>query len=111
MTLHLPMPVRRVVADERVVDDRGRIALERGPFVYAVEGVDHGGTVLDLTVPDGARLEVERRPDLLGGVTVITGSVADATWTPPCAHRDSVLAWSHRGPGEMAVWLRRARPQ
>jgi hypothetical protein len=61
----------------------------RGPLVYAVEGVDHGGAVpstatlawgrLDLVVPDDARPDVEPRPDLLGGVTVITGGVRDAS--------------------------------
>jgi len=107
VTVDLPMPVRRVVADERVADDRGKVALERGPIVYAVEGVDHGGTVLDLAVPDGAPLKPERRPDLLGGVTVLTGTVADATGRPRTMMAIPYYAWSHRGPGEMAVWLHR----
>jgi DUF1680 family protein len=79
VTIHFAMPVRRVVADDRVVDDRGKVALERGPIVYAVEGVDHGGTVLDLVVPDTVRFGVERRPDLLGGVNVLTGEVRDTS--------------------------------
>jgi hypothetical protein len=33
--LHLPMPVRRVRAAESVAADRGRIALQRGPIVFA----------------------------------------------------------------------------
>jgi len=37
VTLDLPMPVRSVIADERVQDSRGKIALERGPIVYAAE--------------------------------------------------------------------------
>ncbi len=39
--LALPMPVRRVVANDHVVADRGRVALERGPIVYAAEWVDN----------------------------------------------------------------------
>jgi hypothetical protein len=107
VTLHLAMPVRRVVADERVADDRGKVALERGPIVYAVEGVDHGGSVLDLVVPDDARLAIERRPDLLGGVTVLTGGVRDTAGRPRRFVAIPYYAWSHRGPGEMAVWLKR----
>ena len=33
------MPVRRVVANDQVAADRGRVALERGPIVYAAEWV------------------------------------------------------------------------
>jgi DUF1680 family protein len=107
VTLRLSMPVRRVTADDRVADDRGKIALERGPFVYAVEGVDHGGAVLDLVVPDTARFAVERRPELLGGVTVLTGGVRDTSGKARQLMAIPYYAWSHRGPGEMAVWLRR----
>src|SRR5258708_11267651 len=39
--LNLPMPVRRVLANDHVVADRGRIALERGPIVYAAEWPDN----------------------------------------------------------------------
>lgn len=107
--LDLAMPVRRVVADDRVADDRGKVALERGPLVYAVEGTDHGGTVLDLVVPDGARLSPEPRPDLFRGVTVLVGTVTDTAGRPRPLTAIPYYAWSHRGPGEMAVWLNRRR--
>jgi DUF1680 family protein len=71
----LPMPVRRVFADPRVRDDAGRVALERGPLVYAAEWPDNGGHALNIVVPDTARLTSEFRPDLLDGVEVITGDV------------------------------------
>lgn len=107
VSLALAMPVRRVVADERVADDEGKVALERGPIVYAAEGVDHGGSVLDLVVPDAARLATEARPDLLHGVTVVTGTVTDTAGRERRLTAIPYYAWSHRGPGEMAVWLRR----
>jgi len=44
--LNLPMPVHKVLAHERVQDDKGRIALERGPLVYCVEWPDNGGSAL-----------------------------------------------------------------
>jgi DUF1680 family protein len=107
VTLDLPMPVRRVLADERVTDDAGKVALERGPIVYCAEGADHAGAVLDLVVPDGARLTAEARPNLLGGVTVLRGTVRDAKGQPRALLAIPYYAWSHRGPGEMAVWLKR----
>jgi DUF1680 family protein len=107
VTLHLPMTVRRVEADARVVDDRGKVALERGPLVYCVEGVDNGGSVLDLVVPDGASFRVEDRPRLLHGVTVLRASVSDGQGRPRPLMAVPYYAWSHRGVGEMAVWLTR----
>jgi uncharacterized protein len=107
LTLELPMEPRRVVADERVADDRGRIALERGPLVYCTEGADNGGSVLELALADGAAIRPKARPDLLGGLTVLetTARTPDGKTRPMMAI--PYYAWSHRGPGEMAVWLRR----
>ena len=71
--LDLPMPVRRVVAHPAVEADQGRVALQRGPLVYAAEWPDNpGGTVRNLLLPDDATLASEFRPDLLNGVQVIT---------------------------------------
>jgi uncharacterized protein len=107
VTLVLPMPVRRVVADVRVADTRGKVALERGPLVYAAESVDNDGRVLNLVVPDGAAFEEEHRPDLLGGVTVVRAAATDQAGRPRRLTAIPYYAWSHRGPGEMAVWLER----
>jgi len=108
--LELPMPVRRVVAHEKVEANVGKVAIERGPIVYCAEAVDNGGHVLDLVLPDDAPLETEFRQDMLGGVTVVTGTArALARNAAAASERDFVAipyyAWSHRGVGEMAVWL------
>ncbi len=114
--LDLPMPVRQVVAHPDVKDDVGRVALERGPLVYCAEWPDNGGKALDLVVPEDANLESEFRPDLLGGVQVITGEVR-AIESPRVEDADRTVArplvaipywaWSNRGMGEMAVWMAR----
>ncbi len=70
--LDLPMPVRRVLAHENVADDRGRVAVERGPIVYCVEGADHGGRVLNLVLPDDAQLAPEHRAGLAGRRDCVT---------------------------------------
>ncbi len=49
--LELPMPVRRVGAHPQVVDNRGRVAIERGPIVYCVEEVDNGVNLDASTLP------------------------------------------------------------
>src|SRR5262249_2343723 len=39
--MNLPMPARRVKANDQVAADKGRVAIQRGPIVYAAEWVDH----------------------------------------------------------------------
>ncbi|HEX7085110.1 MAG TPA: glycoside hydrolase family 127 protein [Vicinamibacterales bacterium] len=109
VTLDLPMAVRRIVADDRVADDRGKVALERGPIVYAAEAIDNDGSVLDLVVPDDAAFEIENRPDLLNGVVVLKARVTDRTGGRRTLTAIPYYAWSHRGEGEMAVWMWRAK--
>jgi uncharacterized protein len=113
--LDLPMSVRRVVANAGVTEDAGRIALQRGPVVYAVEGVDNDGHVFDLVVPDAAALSAELRPELLNGVAVITGqalavsknAAGKIVETSRCFQAIPYYAWANRGAGPMLVWLPR----
>jgi hypothetical protein len=115
ITLDLPMPVRRVVADDRVADDAGRVAIERGPLVYCFEGCDNKDQVFHLVVPDDAVLEPQFRPDLLGGVTAISGkgTVASTRTNGAITTTSAVLtaipyyAWCNRGAGQMQVWMPR----
>ena len=114
--LNVPMPVRRVHAHSEVEDDRGRVALERGPLVYCAEWPDNGGRVLNLVIREDAVLNSEFRPDLLEGIQVVHGDVraiegmarGETTTTVP--HRLTAIpyyAWANRGMGEMAVWMAR----
>jgi len=114
--LILPMPNRRVIADEQVKEDADKVALQRGPVVFCAEGADNGGRVLNLVLPDEAELEYWQRPDLLGGVAVLTAKAeavemaADGKIVSRRAHDFMAVpyfAWGNRGPGEMAVWLPR----
>ena len=112
--LDLPMPVRRVLANTNVEANRDRVALERGPLVYCAEGIDNGGRVHDMLIPDSAEFRVTKRPDLLKGITAITGVVETAPEDGTAAESKTrtlfaipYYAWAHRGRGEMAVWLKR----
>ena len=121
--LTLPMPVRRVIAHEKVEDDAGRVALQRGPIVYAAEWPDTPhGRVRNIVLPDSSRMASEYRPALLNGVAVITGRASALSYDAKGAVRKvdqpfvaiPYATWANRGPGEMTVWLPRtdagARP-
>ena len=76
--LTLPMPVRRVVANDSVKDDIGLVAIERGPMVYCVEEADNGKHLFGLVLGDEVKLTPVHQPDLLGGVTVLKAKAAEA---------------------------------
>jgi len=115
VVLDLPMDIRRVVCDEKVEANRGRVAFERGPLVYCAEGADHDGHALNLWVPDAAVLEAEQRDDLPGKPLALQGkaqaAVRDEDGSVTSHETDLTLipyyAWCHRGPNEMRVWLPR----
>jgi DUF1680 family protein len=112
--LHLPMPVRRVLANDAVAADRGRVALQRGPIVFCAEWPDNpGGHVRNLVLPRNAVLKAEFRPELLKGIVRVSGSGAalildkngKVERKPQLITAIPYYAWAHRGPGEMLVWL------
>ncbi len=62
IALDLPMPVRRVESNPQVMANRDRVALQRGPIVFAAEWPDNpNGKVRNIVLPDGNALS-ERVP-------------------------------------------------
>lgn len=112
--LNLPMPVRRVVANDQVAADHGRVALQRGPIVYAAEWPDNpNGRVRNLMLPDSERLIAEFKPALLKGVTVVKSKAValafDAQGKVTKTEQEFTAipyyAWANRGSGQMLVWI------
>lgn len=69
--LQLPMTPRWVSADDAVQTVHGKLALAAGPIVYGFESVDNA-TIAGLTLSPATPLMITHRPDLLGGVNIIT---------------------------------------
>ena len=112
--LNLPMPVRRVRANQNVKADRGRVALQRGPLVYCAEWPDNpNGKVRNLLLTPNSDLTAEFRPAFLNGVTVVKGKAQSVSRDDQGqllhAEQDFTaipyFAWANRGRGQMAVWL------
>jgi DUF1680 family protein len=121
--ISLPMEIRRVVAHPNVEADRDRVALQRGPIVYAAEWPDNpNGKVRNIVLPDANRLTTEFQANLLNGVQVIKGRAfglaRDEKGGVQKAEQPFMAipyaTWANRGRGQMAVWLARtdaaARP-
>ena len=117
VVLDLQMETRIVEANSQVREDRGKIAVERGPIVYCAEWPDNDFNVLSATLSDRAAftvvptsLTVEGRQY---GMNAIETTAQD-NYTGNPAHNRSVklrlipyYAWAHRGNGNMEVWINR----
>jgi hypothetical protein len=108
-----PMPIRRVLAHPNVETNAGRVALQRGPIVYCIEGPDNEGEVFDLVIPDDAELTSYFDEELLGGIVTVAGQAETAKRTldghvvPDSTRPFKAIpyyAWSHRGGAQMTVW-------
>jgi len=113
VTFEMPMRVNFVRAHEKVAQDRGRVAIERGPLVYCFEGVDNAADLESIVIEPGAPAEWSFDEGLLGGLGVIdlvaeraTRSADGALRTEPVEARAiPYYAWAHREPGPMTVWM------
>lgn len=113
VTIHFDMEPRVVKANAKVEADRGRIAVERGPLVYCAEWPDNNFSVRSVLMNRKPTFAIEQKPDLLCGLTEIKTSAQALNYDEngKLSVRDVTLtmipyyAWSHRGSGEMTVWL------
>jgi len=95
--LDLPMPIQRIYSHDNLKENKGKVALMRGPIVYCIEAVDNPGVdVLNLALSPKAELSAEYRAALLGGVTVIKSEALTAVPS---------YAWANREKGAMTIWI------
>ena len=114
--LNLPMPVRRIVAIEKVKDDQSRVALQRGPLVYCFEHPDNEGKVMDIVLPDKAIFKTAFKATLLDGIVSIQTQAPVAKISAGGLTVNSVnrivtaipfYSWANRGKGQMQIWVPR----
>lgn len=110
----LPMEIQKIAANEKVKDDIGKVALQRGPLVYCAESMDNHGKTSNIILPVNTTFTAEFNPSLLNGVTVLRSS-SIAIITDTLQNKVQTVsqpfvavpyyAWANRGKGEMNVWL------
>jgi DUF1680 family protein len=105
--LDLPMPIRRVLPHERIEATQGKIAIERGPLVYCVEGVDHPQGIGNLQLSEAGELKDRFDAERLGGIVIITDTEESRKGSPSLL-AIPYFAWDNREPSEMTVWLKKS---
>lgn len=108
--LELPMEVRRVKANDQVEDDRGMLAMERGPIVYCLEGIDQPDSVVfNKFISADAKIDATFDANLLKGVMVLSGTAKevaqDGSIKDVPFKAIPYSTWNNRGAGQMEVWV------
>jgi DUF1680 family protein len=110
----LPMEIRKVKSRNEVEANRDRIALQRGPLVYCVEGADNAGRAWNIVVPVNTEFQEveyqvlnERVMAIQANVPVVTVSEDGSTVKTETKSITAIpyYTWANRGASEMQVWL------
>ena len=117
------MTPRLLESHPLVEETLDQLAVKRGPIVYCLESVDmpEGTSLADMRIPADVELEPQFDADLLGGVTVLKGTLSSRNaieWNgelyrefrprrgkPVYCTLIPYYVWANRGPSEMSVWL------
>jgi DUF1680 family protein len=110
VSLDLPMPARLNAAVEQIEANRGRLAVTRGPLVYAAEASDNGGApqrfVIDRQSADFQTREIETGIFRQMVEVSMAGRDVETNNHRTRVHLIPYYAWNNRGDLEpMMVWL------
>jgi DUF1680 family protein len=102
----LPMNVRRVITNEKVLENKNLLALEYGPIVYCTEEIDNARQLSEMTIHDNDEFLVEKKNILSDQVNILKGNTCTVKETDRPVFIP-YYTWSNRGVGKMKVWLSR----
>ena len=120
--IHFDLPVRTVIANQKVADDKSKVAVERGPLVYCAEAADNNGEPVlravmgkkpTFNVVDNYSIqntETKNAPAFTVKAIKTEGQIlndnADGISLKNCTLTlIPYYAWNHRGANQMNVWF------
>lgn len=114
ISYQLPMEIKRVLSSDAIKTNHYRMALERGPLVYCIEGADNEGKAYNILLPLDSK--IEEQP-----MTILDEKIIALATTVPTVQIGTdgksintvdkkILAipyytWCNRGSNQMQVWL------
>ena len=108
------MPVKQIISRDELKQNNNRVAIQRGPLVYCVEGTDNNNSAWNIIVPPDTKFEDisfdvsgEKVIALTATVPVLT---VGADKISVNTEKRKIIAipyytWANRGKTEMQVWL------
>ena len=114
------MPVELVESSEKVSENAGCVAIQRGPLIYCLEEEDNGKGLHNIRIPIDSEFKIAKADNLLGGALAINANAyrllesddallyhkAKAINLEPVEIRAiPYFLWANRSHGEMRVWV------
>ncbi len=112
INIHFDMPVRTIRANEKVKEDEGLVAFQRGPVVYCAESIDNKD-FYNCLLPYKPKWTIKHIDTKLGGITELETEVQNFGYDDKGLAKTSnskltlipYYSWANRGDSKMAVWL------
>ena len=110
----IPIQTYRLKSREELKQNTNRIAIQRGPIVYCIEGADNNGKAWNVIVPENTKFETIDYKVLDEPVKALTAEVPVVTVAEDGlslkTEKKKIIAipyytWANRGRNEMQVWL------
>lgn len=110
----LPMETKMIVAKDSVKQNNNRIAIQRGPIVYCVEGADNNNKAWNIVLPADTKFETIDYKIMDEPVKALTAEVPVVLVAEDglsiSTEKRKIIAipyytWANRGKNEMQVWL------
>lgn len=114
ISYRFPMNTVFVKAKEAIKQDEGRVAIQRGPLVYCVEGADNNNAAWNIILPEKTSFVESTQSILDESVISLKANVPVVTissnGTSIQTETKTITAipyytWANRGKNEMQIWL------
>ena len=122
ITVDFGMDVHLVRANNRVKDDMGKVAVQRGPIIYCAEESDNKAPLWNYRLKSNPKFTSNYDSQLLDGVVVLDTDDAERMaedseqqlyyfvddtpgWSQSHLRLIPYYAWANRDNGQMEVWL------
>jgi DUF1680 family protein len=112
--MSIPMPVRMIESRGELKFNNNRVALQRGPLIYCVEGADNDGKAWNLIVPANTTFNTVKSTVLTENIIALQGQLpvvnvsGDGTSLQTSTKTITAIpyySWCNRGSNQMQVWL------
>jgi DUF1680 family protein len=114
ISYQIPMEIKRVISSDAIKTNQFRMALERGPLVYCIEGADNDGKAYNVLMPTENKIDelpMNILDEKIIGLSTMVPTVqiaADGKSIQTIYKKIVAIpyyTWCNRGSNQMQVWI------
>lgn len=114
ISYQLPMEIKKIQSSDLVKANQYRMALERGPLVYCIEGADNDGGAWNILMPTDSKFEEKSMQILQENIIALSAKLPTIQIGKDGKSFQTIekqvvaipyYAWCNRGSNQMQVWI------